>query len=287
MSSDSLPTLPSAFGASSFASSAADFRALTTPRYQGDGAYVIDIPDTWQQGRGAFGGLILAMLVRAIRSHEPDRERALRSLTAALTGPVQPGVAQIRVDVLRNGSGVSTLSAQLVQANEVLAHVVAILGRTRVRDRDRMLLTPPSLGSWRDVPVAPIRAPFAPVFTQHCEFRPVEGIPFSGQTGNPQVLGWVRLLGLGSGWEEADVVATADIYWPALLVTESAPRPMVTAAFSLQLLHPPQQLSREAPLFYRASTRAARDGFVVEQRELWSEDGALVALNEQTMVLVK
>lgn len=285
MSHDSDAPLPGEAAAS--LSLAADFRRLTTPRRAGDGLYVIDIPDAWQQGRGAFGGLVLAMLVRAIRAHEPDPDRALRSLTAALPGPVQPGPAQIRVDVLRSGSGVSTLTAQLVQGDEVLSHVLAILGRARVSDRDRMLLSPPTLVPWREVPVAPIRAPIAPVFTQHCEFRPVGGYPFTGQSGNPQVQGWARFLGLGPRWEEADLVATADIYWPALLLTEPGPRPMVTVAFSFQLLHAPALLPPDAPLFYRGSTLAARDGYVVEQRELWSESGELVALNEQTLALVK
>lgn len=287
MSIEPLPTIPPAADTPAAAALTPDFRQLTTPRQVAKGRYVIDVPDTWQQGRGAFGGLVLAMLVRAIRSHEPDPERALRSLTAALTGPVLPGGAEICVDVLRNGSGVSTLSAQLVQADEVLAHVVAILGRARVRDRDRMLLSPPMIVPWQSVPVAPIRAPIAPVFTQYCEFRPIAGLPYSGQSGNPDVQGWARFVGLGPEWEEADVVATADMYWPALLLTEPAPRPMATVAFSLQLLQSPQQLPPASPLFYRGHTLAARDGYVVEQRELWSEDGTLVALNEQTLALVK
>lgn len=266
---------------------AADFVALTTPRRVGDGLYTLCVPDGWQQGRGAFGGLVLAMLVRAVRSHEPDPERALRSLTAAMAGPVLPGPAEIRVQTLRSGSGVSTISAQLVQGDEVLTHVVAILGRARVRDRDRVLLDPPALGRWQDVPVAPIRAPLGPTFTQFCEFRPTSGYPFTGQSGNPPVQGWARFLGLGPTWEEADVVGTADIYWPALLLTEPAPRPMVTAAFSFQLLHAPSQIPPQAPLFYRGRTLAARDGYVVEGRELWGEDGTLVALNEQTLALVK
>ncbi len=264
-----------------------DFRQLTTPRRVAEGHYEIEIADTWQQGRGAFGGLVLAILVRAIRSQEPDADRPLRSLTAALPGPVQPGRVQLRVDALRSGSGVSTLAAQLLQGGEVQAHAVAVLGRTRVTDRDRMLLSPPVLSPWRQVPVAPIRAPLAPVFTQHCEFRPTHGLPFAGQPGNPPTEGWVRLLDLGPTWEEADVVATIDIYWPALLVTEPVPRPMATIAFSLQLLHPPQQLCPSAPLYFRGQTLAARDGYVVEQRELWTEDGTLVAINEQTLVLVK
>ena len=33
---------------------------------RGGGRFVGEIPDGWQQGRGAFGGLVLATLLRAI-----------------------------------------------------------------------------------------------------------------------------------------------------------------------------------------------------------------------------
>jgi hypothetical protein len=42
-----------------------------------------------------------------------------------------------------------------------------------------------------------------------------------------------------------------------------------------------------APLAYRARLVASEGGYCVEFRELWSEDGHLLALNQQTMVIIK
>lgn len=263
-----------------------DFSTLSTPRPVAAGISETDIPDGWQQGRGAFGGLVLASAVHAIRAEEPDEGRALRSLTAEIFGPVQPGPLRIHVEVLRRGNGVSTLAARLQQGGELCAHAVAVLGRTRVTDRTLLALAPPQLRPWRDVPVAPIAAPIGPNFAQFCEFRPTGPYPFSGAK-DPEAAGWFRFRSPGPAWSEAELVAVADGYWPCVLAIEPAPRPTVTVAFTLQLLRPASALPREAPLFHRARTLAGSDGYVVEQRELWSEQGELVALNQQTFAIVK
>jgi hypothetical protein len=44
------------------------------------------VPDGWQQGRGAYGGLVLATLLRAIDEAEPDPRRAVRTLLGDLAG---------------------------------------------------------------------------------------------------------------------------------------------------------------------------------------------------------
>ncbi|HEU4408007.1 MAG TPA: acyl-CoA thioesterase domain-containing protein [Polyangiaceae bacterium] len=62
------------------------------------------MPEGWQQGRGAFGGLVPGALTRAMAASEPEPARALRSLSAELLGPVPPGPADVGVEVLRRGS---------------------------------------------------------------------------------------------------------------------------------------------------------------------------------------
>jgi hypothetical protein len=39
-----------------------DFATLTTPHLEAPGRYHADVPDGWQQGRGAFGRLVLALV---------------------------------------------------------------------------------------------------------------------------------------------------------------------------------------------------------------------------------
>ncbi len=42
-----------------------------------------------------------------------------------------------------------------------------------------------------------------------------------------------------------------------------------------------------APIFHCGRGRGARDGYVVELRELWGEDGRLLAFNHQTFAIIK
>ena len=88
------------------------------------GRFAWQVPDGWQQGRGAFGGLVLAALLRAMEAVEPDRGRVTRSLTGDLCGPVQPGPAELVVEVLRRGNNLSNLDARLYQNGEVQARAV-------------------------------------------------------------------------------------------------------------------------------------------------------------------
>src|SRR5262245_49584310 len=106
-----------------------DFTSLTTPIPVEHGRFRVLVPDGWQQGRGAFGGFVVAMLVRAVERFAGDPARTLRSLTAELCGPTLPGEAELQVEALRVGSGVGTYAVRLRQSGEVQAHAVCVLGK--------------------------------------------------------------------------------------------------------------------------------------------------------------
>src|SRR5215468_288736 len=99
---------------------------VSTPRPVGD-HYQLDVVDGWRQGRGAFGGLVVGALIRAIELREADPARKVRSVTAELPGPLEPGIADIAVESLRRGKNVSTVRAALTQGGDVKGHAVAIL----------------------------------------------------------------------------------------------------------------------------------------------------------------
>lgn len=269
------------------------FDALTTARPLGDGRFAIDIPDGWQQGRGAFGGFVLAILTRASEQVVADPDRPLRSLTAEIVGPAQPGPSEVRVEILRAGTGVTTVAARLVQGGEVQAHVVGAFGKTRPTFRAPVALAPPpelAGPSWRDIAPPPFFGPpMAPTFAQHVEFRVTGPLPFSGAPadGVARTGGWVRLREPGTARDAAYTAAMIDTWWPAMLGTEKAPRAMATLTFALERVSDLHGLDPEAPLFYRGTILAGGGGYAIEQRELWGEDGRLVALNQQTLVIMK
>lgn len=245
-------------------------------------AGTLAVPEGWSQGRGAFGGFVTGAMVHALEASAPDRP--LRSLTAELCGPLVAGDAAIELSVLRAGNAVTTTAIRFVQHGEVQAHGVGVLGRQRMRDRDQVVERAPALTPWHDVPVVTIDPSFAATFIQHFEIRIVRGAPFAGSP-EPIVEGWVRPKRPGAARDAAYLAACIDCYYPCLFAIEKAPRPMATIAFTFQ----PFEFSGDpdAPLAYRARMIASESGYCVEFRELWTAEGRLVALNQQTMVIIK
>lgn len=264
-----------------------DLTIVTTPRLVGDGELEISIADGWQQGSGAFGGLVLGCLARAIEACEPEPERVLRSLMGELSAPVLAGAATIRVRAVRRGSGVSTFRATLVQDGEERAGATAILGRARAPLGVPWAPAPPEMPPFASAPIAPVGPPLGPEFCRFFEFRPTGLLPFSGGT-EPSAAGWVRPLRCSApSLGVPEILAMADTWWPSAFTIESGPRRVATVAFAFQFFPPKTPLLPSEALFHRGSTRGARDGFVVENRELWTAAGDLVALNPQTLVWIR
>lgn len=260
----------------------AAFDVVSAVWRQGEFEFAADFPDGWQQGRGLFGGLVTATLVRALEAAAGGR--VLRSLNSELCGPVQPGLARLRVEALRVGSGMSTLAVRLEQGGGVLAHGVGVLGAARANLVERVELARPTLGDWHTEPVVPVAPPLGPDFARFYEYRTAT-LPFAG--GRPEVEGWVRPNVPGATRDAAYLAGCIDAFWPTEFMVLEMPRPMATVAFTFQPFGDFEGLDPEPPLFFRARLAAARGGYGVEFRELWGHDGRLLALNQQTLCTIR
>lgn len=264
--------------------------AANRPQLEFDASFEVDIPDGWQQGKGAFGGLALSAMARALESTASgvgsgeSSPRSLRSMTAQLFGPIMPGKVRIDTKMLRAGSGVSTLAASLTQDGAPQAHAVAVFGRGRTATS--YAPPPPTLKNWRDVPRVPVRAPFGPRFASNFDYRFTGHVPFSNAP-EATTEGWVRPIEPGRLRDAGYVVALSDAWFPSALVQETEMRPMATIAFTFELFATLHGLDPEAPLFHRGRCVAGTDGYLLDFRELWGEDGRLVAMNQQTIVVIK
>jgi acyl-CoA thioesterase len=261
-----------------------DIARVTTPLRLDEGHFSLDVADGWQQGRGAFGGLVLGAMTRALEQHLARPEWPLRALNAEIFAPVVAAPAAIEVEMLRRGTGVATLSARLAQEGEARARATAAFGKPRLTDRESVFLEPPSMPPFEEVGVAPIGPPLGPAFAQHLEYRPTSP-PWN--RGHQRVEGWIRFREASRGIGAPEIVALCDSYYPAAWGTETTPRPMSTLAFTIEIVSDLAGLGATDPYFYRAHVAAAHDGFSVEFRELWHEGGRLLALNQQVFVYVK
>ena len=250
----------------------------------GGGQYRAQIPDGWQQGKGAFGGLILAALLRAIEHEEPEKERTLRALSGEICAPVLPGEASIRVELLRRGAAVSYFDARLLQRGEVQARVSAILGAARPYELGVPPRVAPDQRPWSALQVLPIGPPFGPVFAQHYEYRPAGALPLSG--GNEATAcGWLREKSARERFDAPSILGHLDAWWPAVYGVETVPRPCATVSFTAEIVTDLALLPSRQPLFHTGRVEALHAGYFLEVRELWSGP-TLVALNQQTMAVL-
>ncbi len=254
---------------------------VTTPAADG----TLSIQEGWQQGRGAYGGLTIAAAIRAIEHRVGDPQRKVRTVTAEIPGPTVPGTASFTVDVLRSGNSVTVARAALAQGGEVTTHAVAVLAASRpLQDPPAWReLARPASPPWQSLATIPLDGPF-PEFARHFEYRLVSGVPFSG--GAAQTIGWVRPREPGTARDAAFLAAVIDAWWPAVMVRTKDHRPLATIGFTLELVDEPRDLG-DAPLLYRGSVPVAGEGYFLETRELWTEDGRLLALNHQTFAVIK
>lgn len=248
------------------------------------------VPDGWQQGRGAWGGLVVGAMVRAAIAAEPDPQRRVRTVSAHLFGPTIAGPARIEVRPSRIGSSMSTWSVDVTDASgERTANAVVITGRERAPELADAyetwgLAQCPTLPDWKAIAVAPVRPPLGPVFSEHVEYRVVEGMPFT--QGAPRTAGWVRFVDQGA-WTADQLLGIVDAWWPCAMPALPGPHPMATVSFSAHLLLDPSTIPDGTPLIAEAQMSAAHEGFTSETRRLWTQDGRLAVENHQSIVVIR
>lgn len=262
------------------------FDDATTLNSDGPGRFRIDVPDGWQQGRGAWGGLVAALVVKAVRHADP---RPVRTVSLHLSAPLDVGPSEVAVTPLRVGSALTTTEVRIERDDALIAHAVVVTGEPRAQDLAEVsggwgLLEAPETAPWQDVPAWPGSAPGMPVFMANMELRAVQGMPVSG--GPARCTGYVRFRD-ERPWDEARLMALADAWLPTALVAVDAIRPMATITFAAHLLADPGSVPVGEPLLYDASLSAAFEGYTTEVRRLWTLDGRLVVENQQSIVIVR
>ena len=249
---------------------------------------VWQVPDGWQQGRGAWGGLVVAAAIRHGQRFADDR--AIRSVTSHMMAPVPVGPTYVSTEVLRAGSGMSTLRTVMTDAaGELYVDTVSIWGFDRALDIDPPyevwgIAGMPHAPTWMDVPVAPVAPPMGPVFAQNLEYRPVEGFPMSGTARN---VGWIGLPHAPTAWDGAHLLGLIDAWWPGAISRASTIHPMATVAFSAQLLVDPVTVNPAEPLLHESWISRASGGYVAEIRRLWTPDGRLAVENLQAIAIIR
>lgn len=252
-----------------------------------DGGYDWQVPEGWDQGRGAWGGLVAAAFVRAIVDSEPDPARVVRSVSAEMAAPARVGPVTITTRLLRKGSALSVWNAVAHDPGAgLIGSLSAVLAAPRRGPPDTAgwgLPTAPAAPAADEVGVVRLRAPLGAEFMQFLEFRPIDGLPLAA--AQAQARGWVRFHA-PAPHTAASLLALVDAWWPATMPALDSFRPLATVNFSANLLVDPASVPGEQPLLHVGRASGAIDGYVSETRRLWTGDGRLAIDNLQSIALV-
>jgi acyl-CoA thioesterase len=239
----------------------------------GDG-WVGAVPEAWMQGRGAFGGVVCGVAVRAL---EARVDRPLRSIDGAFLGPLRPGVpGRVEARVLRAGRSITFAEATVSQQDRVVARFSAALGDARPSG---VVVPGPTLEHPPDALGVPFEQhPGVPQFITQLQMRLVDGrFPFTGQT-EPGVSGWCRFREAATG--TAGVLALADAWPPPVLSMLTRPAPASTVRWSSHIVGPVSD-AHAGDWFYRSRCVHAADGYTVMVAELFDPEDRLVVWSEQ------
>ena len=263
------------------------------PAPDGSSRALWPVPDAWQQGRGAWGGLVVGASIRALAQVNPEPGRVLRTISCHMFGPVPNGDCSIKIAPVRRGAAMSTWAVSIDDPSGArCTESIIITGGSRADDisfSEWGTATMPKAPHWESVPAVPVAPPMGPVFGPHLEFRPVAGLPFSGS--DARALGWSRFTEHDApadqrGWTAEELLAIVDGWWPAGYVRLPAPRTMATVSFSAHLLADPASVPIGEPVLMESSVTSAFEGFTSELRRLWSVDGRVLVENLQSIVVV-
>lgn len=244
-----------------------------------DVEFLVQLDASWSIGRGVYGGLLSALLLKAF-----DQRASLgrpRSLTVQFCAPATPGPARVQARVARQGTRTQMLVGSIHDQHGLVAQALATFGLSRADERVKTAEPAPSVAP-PEALAPPPASPLMPTFTQHLDYRPGLGaMPYTGAEQG-RLGGWIR-------WRESrahdfvGLCAMLDAWPPAVLPLYDKPIKAATAELTYHFLC--DQLPAEDWLLFEATCPSLAAGYAQEQACLWSRQGRLLARAYQLVTL--
>lgn len=249
---------------------------LATTRAAADG-FDVDIPEAWLQGRTAYGGLSAALALEAARRTFPDLP-PLRSSQISFVGPLS-GPVSVRAELLRRGRNAAFVSVDVSSAaglglRAMYVFMAAMPSQVDLDDYRAPLVAPPeeSGGGERRS---------GNFFVNNFDWRHALPRP---ATPMADVSRWVRLEARDGLDPMVEIMAIGDALPPAAMPLMTAPGPISSMTWLVNLLTPAPQ-TRDGWWLLRATAQFARNGCSSQQMAIWNRDGVPIASGMQSIAL--
>jgi acyl-CoA thioesterase len=263
------------------------FDTETALERTGDGAFTGRIIPSWSVGRGPNGGFIAALLMRALLVTVDEPARDPRSLTIHYLAPAENGPVRITTAIERSGRSLTTLSARMLQGDRLIALALAAFAAPREAQPFSELTMPDAPPPEASIPFPPPGVSL-PAFTSQYTYRWGLGDPPYSGSSRAHLGGWMRLAQPRIA-DATLVAAFMDAWMPAIFprLTQptqgAAPTVDLTIHFRARLPLP----GATPDDYYLATFSAphAAEGSFIEDGELWSRNGILIAQSRQLALM--
>lgn len=233
------------------------------------------IPETWLQGRTAYGGLSAALALHAAMASDVDLP-PLRAASVAFVGPLS-GAITIRAQRLRRGRNAAFVQADVTSEaglglRATFIFMAPMASRVDHRAGDAPGVAPPG--------------PDDKVLRGH------PAVPFTGNfelvdapdAGPAEWLRWVRLKERDGLHPAVELMAVADCLPPAALKLVGGMAPVSSMLWQVNLLGDPP-VTDDGWWLLQATTDHARAGHSSQRMGIWSADGTPVAEQMQSVAV--
>ena len=235
----------------------------------------VDLERSWWSFAGPHGGYLASHLLQAAAAatDRPPRSLQVQFDTAPAEGP-----AEVAAVVEREGRSATLATAVLRSSGVPAARATVLFGPGRPGPSEQSL-DHPDAEAPEELTRLEMPPDFVP-FAQHLEYRPAAGTTAFGGA-RPELTAWVRFLD-GRPIDSVAATILVDAMQPALYGSLAAFVPVPTVDMSVQYLDP----VAEGWVLLRIVTRSARDGWCVDDSEVWAADGRLLATARQTRIVL-
>lgn len=234
------------------------------------------VPDSWLQGRTAYGGFSAALALHAAQRSDTDLP-PLRSAQIAFIGPLA-GPVTIRTQRLRRGRNAAFVQAD-VESDAGLGLRATFVFMGPVDSKVELRQGQPPAFAKPDGAVATFSGK-APYFTQNFEFLDCR----DETVGPAEWLRWVRLKQRDGLDPMVELISIADCLPPAALKLVGGPAPVSSMTWLLNVLGA-QPRTQEGWWLLRANADYASAGSSSQLMGIWNSDGEAVAEQMQSVAI--
>ena len=234
------------------------------------------IPDSWLQGRTAYGGLSSAIALHAAQASEPDLP-ALRSAQIAFIGPLA-GEITVGTERLRRGRNATFIQADISSEAGLGLRATFVFMRAIVSKIDFSQGSAPDFPS-PDAGTKTFMGHSGVAFSQNFELVDQrEGLKPA------EWLRWVRLRDRDGLDPMIELLTVGDCLPPAVLKLLGGPAPLSSLTWIFNLLGA-QPSTQDGWWLLRANSDYAKDGGSSQQMGVWNSHGTQIAEHMQSVAV--